>query len=438
MKKPVYIPIETLFDNTFECNLNVRKGDTLNITFKVFEKSVLKDLTGQTVTIILKKSNGTIVEKTITSFSSTGTFTVLFDSLATNVEGLVRGIIEISDENGQSTTNMFTYKVKESFATDIINAATQDIITLGQLQEIIRHAEEIIDRYQAAIDAVAGAGEQVAQLEAVKSFIENTLERLIEENAKALVNADTLDEKNQLAVNNTTLLNVQNDRAEDLLPQITSKNDTAAENIQLLDEKNNKASEHITTIEEKIVEMHNIETTVIQENETASQNIAELIKQNAKAEINIAELDKRNALALEHETTLDDKISTADNKAGILDEKFAIADDKTTLLQSTIDNAVQTKTDLDALNEDAKNTKAELDEANAFATEQIDIIKSFDASTTVQDVNDLKAEVHKARSTFSDLDARITEAEGSGGFFMNDTLPDISNRKSGILYMQIL
>ena len=205
-----------------------------------------------------------------------------------------------------------------------------------------------------------------------------------------------------------------------------------------MDEKNNKASEHITTIEEKIVEMHNIETTVIQENETASQNIAELIKQNAKAEINIAELDERNALALEHETTLDDKISTADNKAGILDEKFAIADDKTTLLQSTIDNAVQTKTDLDALNEDAKNTKAELDEANAFATEQIDIIKSFDASTTVQDVNDLKAEVHKARSTFSDLDARITEAEGSGGFFMSDTLPDISNRKSGILYMQIL
>lgn len=438
MRKPVYIPIETLYNNTYECNLNIRQGDTLDVTFKVFEKSVLKDLAGQTVTIVLKKSNNTIVEKVVTSFPAIGTLKVTFDELATNVKGLVRGIIEISDFNGQSTTNMFTYTVRESFVSDIIDLSTNDIIILSQLQQIIKHAEEIIDRYQSAIDSVAGTGEQIAQLEAVKMFIENTLEQLIEENAKALINVQDLNDGNNAATSNIADLRTENSRAELLIQQLRDLNNQADTLIQTLTDKNLEAANNIQEITDKLVEMHAIEANIIRENEVALQNITRLTEQNPKAETNIRELDKKNALALQYATTLNEKIPIASDKASILNEKLAIADNKTTLLQSTIDNAVQTKTDLDALNEDAKNTKAELDEANAFATEQIDIIKSFDASTTVQDVNDLKAEVHKARSTFRDLDARITEAESSGGFFMRDTLPDISNRKSGILYMKIL
>ena len=438
MRKPVYIPIETLYNNTYECNLNIRQGDTLDVTFKVFEKSVLKDLTGQTVTIVLKKSNNTIVEKVVTSFPAIGALKVTFDELATNVKGLVRGIIEISDSNGQSTTNMFTYTVRESFVSDIIDLSTNDIITLSQLQQIIKHAEEIINRYQSAIDAVAGTGEQIAQLEAVKMFIESTLEQLIEENAKALINVQDLDDRNNTATSNIADLRTENSRAESLIQQLRDLNDQADTLIQTLTDKNLEASNNIQEIADKLVEMHAIEANIMRENEVALQNIINLQNESALSQQNLASLQGENATAVENQRLLDEKILDADKHLNDLDVLNEDAKNTHALLDNLNNDAKSTHTDLDALNVDAKNTKVKLDEANAFATEQIDIIKSFDASTTVQDVNDLKAEVHKARSTFSDLDARITEAEGSGGFFMNDTLPDISNRKSGILYMQIL
>ena len=438
MRKPVYIPIETLYNNTYECNLNIRQGDTLDVTFKVFEKSVLKDLTGQTVTIVLKKSNNTIVEKVVTSFPAIGTLKVTFDELATNVKGLVRGIIEISDSNGQSTTNMFTYTVRESFVSDIIDLSTNDIITLSQLQQIIKHAEEIIDRYQSAIDSVAGTGEQIAQLEAVKMFIENTLEQLIGENAKALINVQDLNDGNNAATSNIADLRTENSRAELLIQQLRDLNNQADTLIQTLTDKNLEAANNIQEITDKLVEMHAIEANIIRENEAALQNIANLQNENALSQQNLAALQSENATAVENQHLLDEKILDAEEHLNNLDALNNDAKNTHTLLDDLNNDSKLTHTNLDALNNDAKNTKAELDDANKLAEKHIDTIKNLDPTNVVSDVGELKAEVHKARGTFADLDARIAEAEGSGGFFMNDTLPDISNRKSGILYMQIL
>ena len=521
MRKPVYIPIELSFNNPYECNLNIKKGDTLDVTFKIFDKSILKDLTGQTITLVLRKSNGGIVEKVITS-SSVGTASVYLDDISTNCVGLVGGELTISDVNGQATTNTFTFNVRDAYATDIVNLSKDDITTLNQLQQAVKTGEEIMQRYEEAIVAIAGSGEQIAQLNSIRLEIASNRKNIIEENAEAVINIANLHAGNTLAEQNTAALDVQNDRTEVLLPQITTANNTADVNIADLDTKNQFAVDNIALTQSKIDEMHIIEATVITENVTASQNITLLDTKNATAVTNeglldsknaeavvneglldtkngtasqnISALDSKNAIAAQHEIDLDTKNALASTNEGLLDSKNAIAaqheidlDAKNALAaqnetdldaknllasqnealldtknQTAVDNqaildtktqdaidatvdmvtktddAKATTTTLDALNVDSKATEQRLNDANTDAQQYIADIQGYNTSTIPADVDALKAEIVKARRTFADLDERVTEGEGSGGFYIGATLPALGDRKSGILYMKTL
>ena len=70
MKKPIKISIDTITGRTVENYDNIRKGDTLLMSISMYQNSASLNLTGQTIHVILTKSDGYSVEKIITGLTN--------------------------------------------------------------------------------------------------------------------------------------------------------------------------------------------------------------------------------------------------------------------------------------------------------------------------------------------------------------------------------
>ena len=136
MKKPIKISVDTINNATIANYDNIRKGDTLSMTIKIFQGSASLDLTGQSMHIILKKSDGYCVEKIVNSVTGNN-FVVPFDVQATLAVGNVEGEIQISDSNGTNISNHFTFEVGASLADDIVIQSSNQIETLQQIEALI-------------------------------------------------------------------------------------------------------------------------------------------------------------------------------------------------------------------------------------------------------------------------------------------------------------
>ena len=172
MQKPISISIDTKNDYSVANYDNIRKGDTLLMTIKLFQGSQSLSLTGQTVYIILKKADGYNVEKVISGITG-NSLTVGFDIQATLAIGEVIGEIQISDGNGTSITNWFTYEVKPTLADDIVIQSSDEVQTLQQIQEII-------DNYNDNADNLAIQNDLALQHEIDLTALNNTTDGLID------------------------------------------------------------------------------------------------------------------------------------------------------------------------------------------------------------------------------------------------------------------
>ncbi|MFT8351293.1 BppU family phage baseplate upper protein [Clostridium saccharoperbutylacetonicum] len=136
MQKPIALSIDTVNNSSVISYDNIRKGDTLQMTIKIFQNSGNLDLTGQKMHVVLNKPDGYSVEKIIQSVTG-NQFIVNFDLQATLAVGYVVGIIEISNSNGTNITNDFTFEVKENPASNIIIQSSNQIETLQQIEALI-------------------------------------------------------------------------------------------------------------------------------------------------------------------------------------------------------------------------------------------------------------------------------------------------------------
>lgn len=136
MQKPINVKIDTTNDESVISYNNIRKGDTLLMTFKVFQGSQSLNLTGQTMHIVLQKPDGFAVEKIASSVTG-NMFQVAFDVQATLAVGDVEGIVEISDVNGTDITNTFTFEVKKNPSSSIVINSKNEIETLSQISGLI-------------------------------------------------------------------------------------------------------------------------------------------------------------------------------------------------------------------------------------------------------------------------------------------------------------
>lgn len=206
MLKTIYIPAYTTISTSVNCTKLIKCGDTLKLLIKVFDDGgVLADLTGQTIDLILKKSDNTLIEKTITSIED-GTITATMDVQATNVAGVVRGEIQISDSTGQSSTNTFTFIVSQSIANDVLEASINDI-------QVLTDFKNAVTEYSNIAITIAGTAESVEALANIKSYIDTNLPNLESKNSEAVINAVNLTAQNTTATTNISELETQNANA---------------------------------------------------------------------------------------------------------------------------------------------------------------------------------------------------------------------------------
>ncbi|MZK53303.1 BppU family phage baseplate upper protein [Clostridium beijerinckii] len=236
MQNTLYIPIDTTIDNPVECEKLVKRGDTVVLNIKVFNNGSLANLTGQSIDLILKKSDGTVIQKEIdTSNISGGVVTATLSIQATVVSGLVSGELQLSDSNGQNSTNTFTFNVSTSVADNVIEVSKNDINVLNELRQLIADGEAVIAQYEEHILAIANSIEAIEALENIKSYIDTNLAALENNNAQAVVNTNNLKVENDKAPGLTISLKAQNDAATSNISTLTTKNQEAVANKNNID-----------------------------------------------------------------------------------------------------------------------------------------------------------------------------------------------------------
>lgn len=245
MKKTLLIPIDTTINNPVIVDKLIKIGDTLNLTIKIYENGVSKDLSGETLDITLKKSDGRIVETGfITSIGNV--INVDLGIQASNVPGDVTGEVVIGDSEGnQLTTNSFTFTVSNAVADVIIPTSADDIQTLIDLVNTISNANITLENYKQKIDLIAGTDDTLEALINIKSYIDNNLEELESKNATATVNNNNLQESISAANNTKNELDSANTQAEKNIEAMQKFGDVTnlSQNVQANTTKLNKFTE---------------------------------------------------------------------------------------------------------------------------------------------------------------------------------------------------
>lgn len=216
MQKILYIPIDITLDNPVECKKLIKRGDTLTLQIKVFNNGVLADLSGQSIDLILKKSDNTLIEKTIdTSNVANGVITAIPGQQATLMQGIVSGEVQIYTNNTLSSTNTFTFNVDASLADDVLEISKDDIQVLADLRNLINNGQIALNKYNDCVLAIGNSVEALEALANIKSYINTNLPVLENANAQAVVNI----------ANETT----QNTQANKNISDLTAVNNTASE-----------------------------------------------------------------------------------------------------------------------------------------------------------------------------------------------------------------
>jgi hypothetical protein len=135
MQKNINLTVDTVTKRTVVDSSNIRKGDTLLLTIKLYASGSKIDTTNQKIVLILKKPDNTIYEKEITGASNIVTATL--NEQATIVTGVVEGEVQLIDTDSVTISNKFQYTVDQSLASNIIANSINSIETLANIEELI-------------------------------------------------------------------------------------------------------------------------------------------------------------------------------------------------------------------------------------------------------------------------------------------------------------
>jgi len=324
MQKILYIPIDTLIDNTVECPKLVKRGDTLTLQIKVFSNGSLADLTGQSIDLILKKSDGTLIEKVVdTSNVVNGVITATLSQQSTLVQGLVSGEIQIYTSNTLSSTNTFTFNVDASLADDVLEVSQNDIQVLADLRNLINDGEVTIEQYKESVLAIGNSIEAVQALANIKLYIDTNLPMLENENAEAVVNISKLKTENDKAPTLTTNLKAQNDSATSNISILTTKNADAVTNKANLDSSISTAGTTKTLLDTANTTKTALNTSIT--NASTSKIALDTSKTNADASKVALDLsiEKSNQFVEAHEN-IENLVEQVNSNTALLSEKASL------------------------------------------------------------------------------------------------------------------
>lgn len=342
MNKNLYIPIDTTLNNLVECEELIKRGDTLVLTIKVFNNGVLANLAGQSVDLILQKSDGTKIEKTIdVSNISNGVVTIQPIQQSTLASGIVQGELQIYSNNTLTSTNTFTYEVSTSLADNVLEISQNDIQVLADLKTLIATSEVTIAEYENSVLAIGNSVSAIDALANIKLYIDNNLPALESANAQAVVNIANETNANNLASQNIANLTTQNNAATQNISDLTAKNNTASQNKIDLDAKNLTASQNISALDTKNGTASTNISALDSKNGIASTNLTNLDSENDRAEINIEALENfgdATQLTLDM-TAVKNELSVARNGKTSLDERLDESDTDLSNVKNEVVNA---------------------------------------------------------------------------------------------------
>ena len=223
MKKPILVKLDTITNLSESLYSNIVYSDTLQIHFKLFENGAALNLTNQTITIVIDKPNGHGIEKNISGITS-NEFTVNFDAQATCVYGDVFGQVILTDANGTSISNEFSYTVKKGRQDNLIQS-TDDVQTLVLLRQLILDSQNTLNKYNDTVFKIAGTTDTLQALINIKSYIDTYLSEIKAQNADAIVKIEGLK---SAKVDVNTVINNANLTKQDMLNVIDLSNVTKA------------------------------------------------------------------------------------------------------------------------------------------------------------------------------------------------------------------
>ena len=191
MKKPLLVRLDTITNLSESLYSNIVYADTLQIHFKLFENGAALNLANQTITVVIDKPNGHGIEKNITEITG-NEFIADFDVQATCIYGDIFGQVILTDANGTSISNEFSYFVKKGRQDNLIKS-TDDVQTLVSLRQLVLDSQSTLDKYKDTVFKVAGTTDSIQALEDIKSYIDTYLSEIKAQNADAIVKIDGLE-----------------------------------------------------------------------------------------------------------------------------------------------------------------------------------------------------------------------------------------------------
>ena len=214
MLKHLTIIIDTLIPNKVTLNKAIFLGDSLNADIRVFENGLAKNLTGENITLIIKKADGTVVENSLLS-SNTNQILKTLSNQVTLFPGCATGQITITDSTGlRSTSNEFEFEVQNIVGSVNLPQSTNDIQSLIDLTNLITRANDSINLYNEIAQEIASTSQAAEFLQAIKNYYDANNPILSSNVDAAILQNSNLESSIESANTCNSKLETENTKAE--------------------------------------------------------------------------------------------------------------------------------------------------------------------------------------------------------------------------------
>ncbi|MEA5268725.1 BppU family phage baseplate upper protein [Clostridium perfringens] len=150
-KKNLKVKVDTI-NGLYKPEGTIKQLDSVFFNIEVTEEGEKKDLTGQTIKLFARKSDGKMVEQSsgisITN-AEQGKLTIDLLNAAVQAPGYVYFELEISDSNGIISTADFVYKVMPKVGSDEAIESTNEVSTLKEIEVYVAQAKQEIKEFKA-------------------------------------------------------------------------------------------------------------------------------------------------------------------------------------------------------------------------------------------------------------------------------------------------
>ncbi|MFR5267210.1 BppU family phage baseplate upper protein [Clostridium sp.] len=221
----------------------VKQLDSVFFNITITENGAVKNLTGQTIKLFARKSDGKIVEQrtgiNITG-GTTGKVTIELLNSALQVAGFVTFELEISDSTGTISTTNFILKVQEKIANNKVIENTNEIGVLKEIEDYVAQAKREIQEFKLLKDDMVETNNTINTQEAARVQAENLRIEAELNREKSLKNLDELktsyfgkefDTPQERFLNEFEYLNNGEEKGS-FLPFSTNKNHKIQESIE--------------------------------------------------------------------------------------------------------------------------------------------------------------------------------------------------------------